>query len=75
PIQLQNQEVITTIIPVKHLQTQHNFLLFPTKPPLLKPSPLTNFSTINTNPNIPISFTEDHELIPVPLTTPQEHIL
>ncbi|WP_222122519.1 hypothetical protein, partial [Staphylococcus epidermidis] len=43
--------------------------------PIVKPSSLTNFSPINKNRKIPINFKQHHQLIPLPLTTPNQDIL
>nr|WFO05388.1 DNA gyrase subunit A [Staphylococcus aureus] len=74
-IELENEEVISTMIAVKDLESEDNFLVFATKRGVVKRSALSNFSRINRNGKIAISFREDDELIAVRLTSGQEDIL
>lgn len=74
-IELENDEVISTMIAVKDLESEDNFLVFATKRGVVKRSALSNFSRINRNGKIAISFREDDELIAVRLTSGQEDIL
>lgn len=74
-IELENDEVISTMIAVKDLESEENFLVFATKRGIVKRSALSNFSRINRNGKIAISFREDDELIAVRLTSGQEDIL
>ncbi|HCV4389498.1 TPA: DNA gyrase subunit A, partial [Staphylococcus aureus] len=71
-IELENDEVISTMIAVKDLESEDNFLVFATKRGVVKRSALSNFSRINRNGKIAISFREDDELIAVRLTSGQE---
>ncbi len=74
-IELENDEIISTMIAVKDLESEDNFLVFATKRGVVKRSALSNFSRINRNGKIAISFREDDELIAVRLTSGQEDIL
>ncbi|HCY6506646.1 TPA: DNA gyrase subunit A [Staphylococcus aureus] len=74
-IELENDEVISTMIAVKDLESEDNFLVFATKRGVVKRSALSNFSRINRNGKIAISFREEDELIAVRLTSGQEDIL
>ncbi|SUK39406.1 DNA gyrase subunit A [Staphylococcus aureus] len=68
-LNLKNDEVISTMIAVKDLESEDNFLVFATKRGVVKRSALSNFSRINRNGKIAISFREDDELIAVRLTS------
>lgn len=74
-IELDNDESISTMIAVKDLTTEDHFLVFATKRGIVKRSALSNFSHINKNGKIAISFKEDDELIAVRLTDGTEDIL
>ncbi|KPM68951.1 hypothetical protein MZ09_14340, partial [Staphylococcus aureus] len=55
-IELENDEVISTMIAVKDLESEGNFLVFATKLGVVKRSALSNFSRIYRNGKISISF-------------------
>ncbi|MGS4145865.1 DNA gyrase subunit A [Staphylococcus pseudintermedius] len=74
-IELDQDEVISTMIAVKDLDSEEDFLLFVTKKGLIKRSALSNFNRINRNGKIAIKFRDDDELIAVRLTDGEKHIL
>ncbi|MCU5746452.1 DNA gyrase subunit A [Staphylococcus sp. SQ8-PEA] len=74
-IELDTDESISTMIAVQDLTTEDHFLVFATKRGIVKRSALSNFSHINKNGKIAISFKEDDELIAVRLTDGSEDIL
>ncbi|BBD88629.1 DNA gyrase subunit A [Staphylococcus caprae] len=74
-IELENDETISTMIAVRNLESEDDYLVFATKRGIVKRSALSNFSRINKNGKIAISFKEDDELIAVRLTTGNEDIL
>ncbi len=74
-IELENDETISTMIAVKDLESEEDYLVFATKQGIVKRSSLSNFSRINKNGKIAINFKEDDELIAVRLTTGNEDIL
>ncbi|MCS4485827.1 DNA gyrase subunit A [Staphylococcus americanisciuri] len=74
-IALENDEVISTMIAVKDLNSEADFLVFVTKKGLVKRSALSNFNRINKNGKIAIKFRDDDELVAVRLTNGQKHIL
>lgn len=74
-IELDQDEVISTMIAVKDLDSEEDFLVFVTKKGLIKRSSLSNFNRINRNGKIAIKFRDDDELIAVRLTDGEKHIL
>ncbi|EGQ2844912.1 DNA gyrase subunit A [Staphylococcus pseudintermedius] len=74
-IELDQDEVISTMIAVKDLGSEEDFLVFVTKKGLIKRSALSNFNRINRNGKIAIKFRDDDELIAVRLTDGEKHIL
>lgn len=74
-IELDQDEVISTMIVVKDLDSEEDFLVFVTKKGLIKRSALSNFNRINRNGKIAIKFRDDDELIAVRLTDGEKHIL
>ncbi|QQT10398.1 DNA gyrase subunit A [Staphylococcus pasteuri] len=74
-IELENDESISTMIAVKDLEREDNYLVFATRKGIVKCSSLSNFSRINKNGKIAINFKEDDELIAVILTDGEEDIL
>ncbi|NJH85973.1 DNA gyrase subunit A, partial [Staphylococcus agnetis] len=74
-IELDNDEKISTMIAVKDLDSEENFLVFATKKGLIKRSALSNFNRINKNGKIAINFRDDDELVAVRLTDGHKHIL
>lgn len=74
-IELDKDEVISTMIAVKDLDSEEDFLVFVTKKGLIKRSALSNFNRINRNGKIAIKFRDDDELIAVRLTDGDKHIL
>ncbi|UXR78349.1 MULTISPECIES: DNA gyrase subunit A [unclassified Staphylococcus] len=74
-IALESDEVISTMIAVKDLDSEDNFLVFVTKNGLVKRSALSNFNRINKNGKIAIKFRDDDELVAVRLTDGHKHIL
>ncbi|WP_214561745.1 DNA gyrase subunit A [Staphylococcus pseudintermedius] len=74
-IELDQDEVISTMIAVKDLDSEEDFLIFVTKKGLIKRSALSNFNRINRNGKIAIKFRDDDELIAVRLTDGEKHIL
>ena len=74
-IELDNDETISTMIAVKDLDSEEDFLVFATKKGLIKRSALSNFNRINKNGKIAINFREDDELVAVRLTDGHKHIL
>ncbi|EGQ2675242.1 DNA gyrase subunit A [Staphylococcus pseudintermedius] len=74
-IELDQDEVISTMIAVKDLDSEEDFLVFVTKKGLIKRSALSNFNRINRNGKIAIKFRDDDELIAVRLTDGEKHIL
>ncbi|QHW35888.1 DNA gyrase subunit A [Staphylococcus ursi] len=74
-IELDQDEVISTMIAVKDIDSEEDFLVFVTKKGLIKRSALSNFNRINRNGKIAIKFRDDDELIAVRLTDGEKHIL
>ncbi|ARJ50889.1 DNA gyrase subunit A [Staphylococcus lutrae] len=74
-IDLDQDEVISTMIAVKDLNSEEDFLVFVTKKGLIKRSALSNFNRIQSNGKIAIKFRDDDELIAVRLTDGEKHIL
>ncbi|MDH5042517.1 DNA gyrase C-terminal beta-propeller domain-containing protein, partial [Enterococcus faecalis] len=74
-IELENDVVTSTMIAVKDLESEDDYLVFATRKGIVKRSSLSNFSRINKNGKIAINFKEDDELIAVRLTSGQEDIL
>lgn len=74
-IELENDEVISTMIAVRDLEDENSFLVFATKKGIVKRSALSNFSHINKNGKIAIGFKGDDELIAVRLTDGKQDIL
>lgn len=74
-IELDQDEVISTMIAVKDLDSEEDFLVFVTKKGLIKRLALSNFNRINRNGKIAIKFRDDDELIAVRLTDGEKHIL
>lgn len=74
-IALENDEVISTMIAVKDLNSEDDFLVFVTKKGLVKRSALSNFNRINKNGKIAIKFRDDDELVAVRLTDGDKDIL
>ncbi|WP_271399612.1 DNA gyrase subunit A [Staphylococcus nepalensis] len=74
-IELDNDETISTMIAVKDLESEEDYLVFATLNGIVKRSALSNFSHINKNGKIAIGFKEDDELIAVRLTDGDEDIL
>ncbi|MGV3245072.1 DNA gyrase subunit A [Staphylococcus sp. 11261D007BR] len=74
-IDLDQDETISTMIAVKDLDSEDDFLVFVTKNGLIKRSALSNFTRINRNGKIAIKFREDDELVAVRLTDGHKHIL
>lgn len=74
-IELDNDENISTMIAVKDLSSEDDFLVFATKKGIVKRSALSNFSHINKNGKIAIGFKNDDELIAVRLTDGEQDIL
>ncbi|WP_347133136.1 DNA gyrase subunit A [Staphylococcus ureilyticus] len=74
-IELDNDETISTIIAVKDLESEEDYLVFATLNGIVKRSALRNFSHINKNGKIAIGFKEDDELIAVRLTDGEDDIL
>ncbi|MCP8714613.1 DNA gyrase subunit A [Staphylococcus arlettae] len=74
-IELDNDENISTMIAVKDLESEDDFLVFATKKGIVKRSALSNFSHINKNGKIAIGFKNDDELIAVRLTDGEQDIL
>ncbi|WP_436860778.1 DNA gyrase subunit A [Staphylococcus caeli] len=74
-IELDNDESISTMIALKDLESEEDYLVFATKKGRVKRSALSNFSHINKNGKIAISFKQDDELIAVRLTDGEADIL
>ncbi|MDV3052818.1 DNA gyrase subunit A [Staphylococcus ureilyticus] len=74
-IELDNDETISTMITVKDLESEEDYLVFATLNGIVKRSALRNFSHINKNGKIAIGFKEDDELIAVRLTDGEDDIL
>lgn len=74
-IELDSDEVISTMIAVRNLEDEDSYLVFATKRGIVKRSALSNFSHINKNGKIAIGFKEDDELIAVRLTDGHQDIL
>ncbi|MCG7337742.1 DNA gyrase subunit A [Staphylococcus sp. ACRSN] len=74
-IELDHDEVISTMIAVKDLESEDDYLVFATLKGIVKRSALSNFSHINKNGKIAIGFKDDDELIAVRLTDGQDDIL
>ena len=73
-IELENDETISTMIAVKDLESEEDYLVFATKQGIVKRSSLSNFSRINKTVKLQLTL-EDDELIAVRLTTGNEDIL
>ncbi|AYX91092.1 MULTISPECIES: DNA gyrase subunit A [Staphylococcus] len=74
-IELDNDETISTMIAVKDLESEEDYLVFATLKGIVKRSALRNFSHINKNGKIAIGFKEDDELIAVRLTDGEDDVL
>lgn len=74
-IELDNDESISTMIAVKDLESEDDYLVFATRKGRVKRSALSNFSHINKNGKIAINFKNDDELIAVRLTDGEQDIL
>ncbi|MCD8844086.1 DNA gyrase subunit A [Staphylococcus gallinarum] len=74
-IELDNDEAISTMIAVKDLESEEDYLVFATRKGIVKRSALSNFSHINKNGKIAIGFKDDDELIAVRLTDGEDDIL
>ncbi|MEJ7157385.1 DNA gyrase C-terminal beta-propeller domain-containing protein, partial [Staphylococcus capitis] len=74
-IELDNDEAISTMIAVKDLESEEDYLVFATRKGIDKRSALSNFSHINKNGKIAIGFKDDDELIAVRLTDGEDDIL
>ena len=74
-IELDNDETISTMIAVKDLESEEDYLVFATLKGIVKRSALRNFSHINKNGKIAIGFKEDDELIAVRLTDCEDDVL
>lgn len=74
-IELDNDETISTMIAVKDLESEEDYLVFATLNGIVKRSALRNFSHINKNGKIAIGFKEDDELIAVRLTDGEDDVL
>lgn len=74
-IELDNDETISTMIAVKDLESEEDYLVFATLNGVVKRSALRNFSHINKNGKIAIGFKEDDELIAVRLTDGEDDVL
>lgn len=74
-IELENDEVISTMIAVKDLEKEDAFLIFATKHGIVKRSSLRNFSHINRNGKIAINFRDEDELVAVRLTDGSKDVL
>ncbi|MFR6533924.1 MAG: DNA gyrase subunit A, partial [Staphylococcus simulans] len=74
-IELENGEVISTMIAVKDLEKEDAFLIFATKHGIVKRSSLSNFSHINRNGKIAINFRDEDELVAVRLTDGSKDVL
>lgn len=74
-IELENDEVISTMIAVKDLEKEDAFLIFATKHGIVKRSSLSNFSHINRNGKIAINFRDEDELVAVRLTDGSKDVL
>ncbi|WP_320420784.1 DNA gyrase subunit A [Mammaliicoccus lentus] len=74
-LEIDKDEKISTMIAVKDLSSEEDFLVFATKKGTVKRSKLSNFSRINKNGKIAINFKEDDELIAVRLTDGTKEII
>jgi DNA gyrase subunit A len=74
-IELDSDESISTMIAVKDLESEEDYLVFATLKGRVKRSALSNFSRINRNGKIAINFKDDDELIAVRLTDGETDIL
>lgn len=74
-LEIEKDEKISTMIAVKDLSSEEDFLVFATKKGTVKRSKLSNFSRINKNGKIAINFKEDDELIAVRLTDGTKEII
>lgn len=74
-LEIDKDEMISTMIAVKDLSSEEDFLVFATKHGTVKRSKLSNFSRINKNGKIAINFKEGDELIAVRLTDGTKEII
>ncbi len=74
-LEIDKDEVISTMISVKDEDTADKYLVFATRNGLVKRSPLDNFERINRNGKIAISFRGDDELLAVRLTDGSKEII
>ncbi len=74
-LEIDKDEMISTMIAVKDLSSEENFLVFATKHGTVKRSKLSNFSRINKNGKIAINFKEGDELIAVRLTDGTKEVI
>lgn len=74
-LEIDKDEIISTMISVKDEDTADKFLVFATRNGLVKRSPLDNFERINRNGKIAITFRGDDELLAVRLTDGSKEII
>ncbi len=74
-LEIDKDEMISTMIAVKDLSSEEDYLVFATKHGTVKRSKLSNFSRINKNGKIAINFKEGDELIAVRLTDGTKEII
>ncbi len=74
-LEIEKDEMISTMIAVKDLSSEEDYLVFATKHGTVKRSKLSNFSRINKNGKIAINFKEGDELIAVRLTDGTKEII
>lgn len=74
-LEIEKDETISTMIAVKDLASEEDYLVFATKHGTVKRSKLSNFSRINKNGKIAINFKEGDELIAVRLTDGSKEII
>src|SRR5699024_1696875 len=74
-LEIDKNEKISTMIAVKDLSSEEDFLVFATKKDTVKRSKLSNFSRMNKYGKIAINFKEDDELIAVRLTDGTKEII
>ncbi|GAB3068414.1 DNA gyrase subunit A [Salinicoccus sesuvii] len=74
-LEIDKDEVISTMIGVKDEDTEDKFLIFATRNGLVKRSPLSDFERINKNGKIAISFRGDDELLAVRLTDGSKEVI
>ncbi|WP_062350958.1 DNA gyrase subunit A [Bacillus kwashiorkori] len=74
-VEIDKDEWINAIIPVRNIDLEKNYLFFTTKHGISKRSPLSSFANIRNNGLIALSLRDGDELMSVRLTDGNKHII